>query len=224
MVIGLINGVFTAVVGHQLVRHDARHAAASLEGFTLIISHAQPVDTPGTDVTRSDELRADLRRRHLLGADLGARHRDRAPDRAHAHALGPVHGRRRRQPARRGRGRHQGPAGHDPQLHALQHAAPASSASSRPSARLRPARPAGANERPLRGISAAVIGGTLLAGGSAPSSARCIGALVLGILQDGLIIKGVSADYLSFYPGPGDHHRDGGQHLRRPRAKGGGRG
>ena len=70
------------------------------------------------------------------------------------------------------------------------------------------------------GISAAVIGGTLLAGGSGTVVGGLIGALLLGILNDGLIIKGVNADYLSFYLGPGDHHRDGGQHVRRARPEG----
>ena len=61
--------------------------------------------------------------------------------------------------------------------------------------------PAGANSVLFDAISAAVIGGTLLAGGSGTVVGALIGALFLGILRDGLIIKGVSADYLSFYLG-----------------------
>jgi simple sugar transport system permease protein len=61
--------------------------------------------------------------------------------------------------------------------------------------------PAGANAVLFDGISAAVIGGTLLAGGSGTVVGGLIGALLLGILNDGLIIKGVNADYLSFYLG-----------------------
>jgi len=61
--------------------------------------------------------------------------------------------------------------------------------------------PAGANEVLFGGIAAAVIGGTLLAGGSGTVVGGLIGALLLGILNDGLIIKGVNADYLSFYLG-----------------------
>lgn len=53
----------------------------------------------------------------------------------------------------------------------------------------------------FQAISAAVIGGTLLAGGSGTVVGGLIGALLLGILNDGLIIKGVNADYLSFYLG-----------------------
>jgi simple sugar transport system permease protein len=61
--------------------------------------------------------------------------------------------------------------------------------------------PAGANEILFDGISAAVIGGTLLAGGSGTVVGALFGALFLGVLRDGLIIKGVNADYLSFYLG-----------------------
>jgi simple sugar transport system permease protein len=60
---------------------------------------------------------------------------------------------------------------------------------------------AGANELLLKGISAAVIGGTLLAGGSGTVVGALIGALFLGILNDGLILKGVNADYQLFYLG-----------------------
>ncbi|HUB35844.1 MAG TPA: ABC transporter permease [Solirubrobacteraceae bacterium] len=60
---------------------------------------------------------------------------------------------------------------------------------------------AGANEILFQGISAAVIGGTLLAGGSGTVVGALIGALFLGILHDGLILKGVNADYQLFYLG-----------------------
>jgi simple sugar transport system permease protein len=60
---------------------------------------------------------------------------------------------------------------------------------------------AGANEILFKAISAAVIGGTLLAGGSGTVVGALIGALFLGILNDGLILKGVSADYQLFYLG-----------------------
>jgi simple sugar transport system permease protein len=61
--------------------------------------------------------------------------------------------------------------------------------------------PSGANEILFEGISAAVIGGTLLAGGSGTVVGALIGALFLGVLQDGLTIKGVNADYLFLYTG-----------------------
>ncbi len=60
---------------------------------------------------------------------------------------------------------------------------------------------AGANEILFKAISAAVIGGTLLTGGSGTVVGALIGALFLGILGDGLILKGVNADYQLFYLG-----------------------
>ncbi len=60
---------------------------------------------------------------------------------------------------------------------------------------------AGANEILFLAIAAAVIGGTLLAGGSGTVVGALIGALFLGILKDGLTLQGVNADYLLFYLG-----------------------
>jgi len=60
---------------------------------------------------------------------------------------------------------------------------------------------AGANEILFKAISAAVIGGTLLTGGSGTVVGALIGALFLGILDDGLILKGVNANYQLFYLG-----------------------
>jgi simple sugar transport system permease protein len=60
---------------------------------------------------------------------------------------------------------------------------------------------AGANEILLEAISAAVIGGTLLAGGSGTVVGALIGALFLGILHDGLVLQGVNANYLALYLG-----------------------
>jgi simple sugar transport system permease protein len=61
--------------------------------------------------------------------------------------------------------------------------------------------PAGANEILFLAIAAAVIGGTLLTGGSGTVVGALIGALFLGILKDGLILQGVNANYLLFYTG-----------------------
>jgi simple sugar transport system permease protein len=61
--------------------------------------------------------------------------------------------------------------------------------------------PAAANSVLFDGIAAAVIGGTLLVGGSGTVVGALIGALLLGILNDGLVITGVNADYLNFYLG-----------------------
>ena len=61
--------------------------------------------------------------------------------------------------------------------------------------------PSGSNEILFQAIAAAVIGGTLLRGGSGTVVGALIGALFRGVLHDGLIIKGVSADYLDLYLG-----------------------
>jgi len=61
--------------------------------------------------------------------------------------------------------------------------------------------PSGSNEILFQAMAAAVIGGTLLRGGSGTVVGALIGALFLGVLRDGLTIKGVSADYLDLYLG-----------------------
>jgi simple sugar transport system permease protein len=61
--------------------------------------------------------------------------------------------------------------------------------------------PSGPNELLLLAIAGAVIGGTLLSGGSGTVVGAFIGALFLGILKDGLILQGVDANYLLFYTG-----------------------
>src|SRR3954451_746629 len=60
---------------------------------------------------------------------------------------------------------------------------------------------AGASETMFRAVSAAVIGGTLLAGGEGPAVGALFGALFLGILRYGLTLEGVNADYLDFILG-----------------------
>ena len=60
---------------------------------------------------------------------------------------------------------------------------------------------AGASETMFRAVSAAVIGGTLLAGGKGTAIGALFGALFLGILRDGLTLEGVNADYLDFILG-----------------------
>ncbi len=61
--------------------------------------------------------------------------------------------------------------------------------------------PSGANEILFQAISAAVIGGTLLTGGSGTVVGALLGALFLGVLHDGLIITGISANYEFLYLG-----------------------
>jgi len=60
---------------------------------------------------------------------------------------------------------------------------------------------AGAAETMFRAVSAAVIGGTLLAGGQGTAIGALFGALFLGILRDGLVLQGVNADYPHFILG-----------------------
>ncbi len=60
---------------------------------------------------------------------------------------------------------------------------------------------AGASETMFRAVSAAVIGGTLLAGGEGTAIGALFGALFLGVLRDGLTLQGVNADYLDFILG-----------------------
>jgi simple sugar transport system permease protein len=61
--------------------------------------------------------------------------------------------------------------------------------------------PAQASELLFQVVSAAVIGGTLLIGGFGTVAGAMIGALFLGIVQQGLDIKGVNANYLDLYLG-----------------------
>ncbi|HWM19787.1 MAG TPA: ABC transporter permease [Ilumatobacteraceae bacterium] len=52
---------------------------------------------------------------------------------------------------------------------------------------------AGGSNLMFLGIAAAVIGGTALAGGSGTVIGAFLGAVVLGVLRDGLIVKGISS-------------------------------
>ncbi len=61
--------------------------------------------------------------------------------------------------------------------------------------------PSASNQILFQAISAAVIGGTLLRGGSGTVVGALIGAVFLGILYDGLILKGVNANYEDLYLG-----------------------
>jgi simple sugar transport system permease protein len=60
---------------------------------------------------------------------------------------------------------------------------------------------AASSEIMFRALSAAVIGGTLLAGGTGSAVGALFGALFLGILRDGLTLKGVDAQYLDLILG-----------------------
>jgi len=61
--------------------------------------------------------------------------------------------------------------------------------------------PSGSQSDLLLAIAAVIIGGTLMTGGSGTVVGALIGALFLGILTDGLVVKGVSATYEDLYLG-----------------------
>src|SRR5919199_571079 len=200
MAVGLINGVFTAVVGINSFI-TTLGMLLTIEGLTLIISHAQPVDTPGTDVAKQTtfagifgqgtypqliwaivivvvlQIVLSFTRWGLYTVAVGG------------NRLGAAEaGIKVRLVIIRNFVLCSTCAGLVGVLEAVR------TTSVQPD-------PSGANSVLFDGISAAVIGGTLLAGGSGTVVGGLIGALLLGILNDGLIIKGVNADYLSFYLG-----------------------
>jgi simple sugar transport system permease protein len=61
--------------------------------------------------------------------------------------------------------------------------------------------PSGSNSILLTAVAAVIIGGTLMTGGAGTVVGALLGALFLGILNDGLTIKGVNANYLDLYLG-----------------------
>jgi simple sugar transport system permease protein len=201
VLVGIVNGVFTAVVGINSFITTLGMLLA-LQGFTLIISNAQPVQTPGTDVlgeastfsnvfggsTYSEliwalaivivlQLVLSYTRWGLYSVAVGSNRI------AAAEA-----GIRVRLVIIRNFILCAVCAGLVGVLEAVR------TTSVQPD-------PSGANDVLFGGIAAAVIGGTLLAGGSGTVVGALIGALLLGVLNDGLIIEGVNADYLSFYLG-----------------------
>ena len=125
--VGLDNGVITTFLAGAVVHHDARDALPAER------DHAAPArGHPGVHARRrarsSEVLRSQPFEYRLLqlefwwalGIVLDA------AVRAHLDALGPAHGRDRRQPDRRGRERRQRARDQDRQLRALQHRSPAS--------------------------------------------------------------------------------------------------
>jgi simple sugar transport system permease protein len=201
MVIGLINGVFTAVVGINSFITTLGMLLA-LQGFTLIISDAEPVPTPGTSVTEDLSTFASVfgggTYSELIWAIVivGVLQVVLSYTRWGIYTVavgGNRHG--------------AAEAGIKVRLVIIRNfvmcAVCAGFVGVLEAVRTTSVQPdpAGANTVLFDGIAAAVIGGTLLAGGSGTVVGALFGALLLGILNDGLIIKGVNADYLSFYLG-----------------------
>ena len=130
------------------------------------------------------------------------------------HAAGPAHLRRRRQRTRRGAVGRQGQPGQDVRLHVLRLLRGASSGSSSP-ASCRPSHPATGETFELNAIAAAVLGGTSMSGGRGRIGGTIVGAFVIGILSDGLVMMGVSSLLADGDQGPRHHRRRG----HRPGAK-----
>jgi len=61
--------------------------------------------------------------------------------------------------------------------------------------------PSGSNQFLLYAVAAVIIGGTLMTGGEGTVVGALLGALFIGLLQDGLTVKGVSATYEDLYIG-----------------------
>jgi simple sugar transport system permease protein len=61
--------------------------------------------------------------------------------------------------------------------------------------------PSGSNAILLQAIAAVIIGGTLMTGGAGTVVGALIGALFLGVLNFGLVLKGVNANYEDLYLG-----------------------
>jgi len=222
MVVGLINGVFTAVIGVTSFV-TTLGALFTLEGLTLIISHAAPVLTPGASVT-SHTVNVP----HIVNG-----HRIFLPETVnHVGTFATIFGggtysefiwalvivailqvvlvwtRWGRYTVAVGSNRlGAAEAGVRVRLVLIRNFVLCSTLAGLVgvleavrSTSVQPD-PAGANVILFDGISAAVIGGTLLAGGSGTVVGALIGALFLGILHDGLTLKGVNANYLDFYLG-----------------------
>jgi simple sugar transport system permease protein len=201
MVVGVINGVFTAVVGINSFVTTLGMLLA-LTGFTLIISDAEPVQAPGTTIAGELSTFASIfgggTYSELIWAlvIVGVLQVVLSYTRWGIYTVavgGNKHG--------------AAEAGIKVRLVIIRNFIMCSlcaglvgvleavrTTSVQPD-------PSGANSVLFDGIAAAVIGGTLLAGGSGTVVGALIGALLLGILNNGLIIEGVNADYLNFYLG-----------------------
>jgi simple sugar transport system permease protein len=199
--VGLINGFFTAVVGINSFIATLG-MLLGLEGFTLIISSAEPVTTPGTSVTEGMSTFASV-----FG---GGTYSELIWALAIVVALQVVLSFTRWVIYSVAVGSNRwaaAEAGIMVRLVIIRNfvvcAMCAGLVGVLEAVRTTSVQPdpSGANAILFNGIAAAVIGGTLLVGGSGTVVGGLIGALLLGILNDGLIIQGVNADYLSFYLG-----------------------
>ncbi len=197
----------------------------TFEGLSLIISHGTPVATPGAQITPKIVQVHHVVNGHSIVLTENVNHigtfakifgggvyseliwavvivRDPA-GRADVHALGPLHGRDRLATSSappRPASRCSCVTIRNFVLCALLRRRSSGIFEAVRSQTIQPD-PSGPNELLLIAIAGAVIGGTLLSGGSGTVVGAFIGALFLGILHDGLILQGVNADYLVFYTG-----------------------
>jgi simple sugar transport system permease protein len=198
--LGLVNGFFTAVVGVSSFVVTLG-SLFTLEGLALIISHGEPVETPGAQINHLgtfasvfghgiySELIWALAIVLLLQAVLTFTRWGLYTVAVGSNKLGAAE------------------AGVRVRLVIIRNFILCSTASgfvgileAVRAGSVQPD-PAGANEILLKVIAAAVIGGTLMTGGSGTVVGALIGALFLGILYDGLTLQGVNANYLLFYLG-----------------------
>ena len=203
MLVGLFNGFVVAVVGISSFVATLG-TLFTLDGLTLIISHATQVTTPGTSVVQGGDVRSDLRRRAPTRSCSGRSGSSIVLQLVLSFTRWGIYtvavGGNRLGAAEAGVKDQASCCSRNFVLCAalagfvgILEAVRASTSTPDPS---------GANAILFQAISAAVIGGTLLQRRRrAPSIGALIGAIFLGILQDGLTIKGVNANYLYFYLG-----------------------
>jgi simple sugar transport system permease protein len=201
MAVGFVNGFFTAIVGIASFVTTLGMLLA-LEGFTLIISNAQPVTTPGT--TAAGEMGTFAKifgggiYSELIWALVIVAILQLVLIRTRWGVYSVAVGSNRIGAAEAGIGvkwviiRNFIICSLCAGVVGVMEAVRTTSVQPDPS---------GANAILFDGISAAVIGGTLLAGGQGTAIGALFGALFLGILRDGLTLEGVNADYLDFILG-----------------------
>jgi simple sugar transport system permease protein len=220
--VGVINGFFTAIVGVNSFIATLGTLFA-LEGLTLIISHAQPVATPGAQVTSTTvEVSHVVNGHHIVLPETvnhistfarvfgGGTYSELIWALAIVAVLQVLLSRTRWGLYTIAVGSNRigaSEAGVRVRLVVMRNFVLCSTCAGLvgilEAVRATSIQPdtAGANAILLEAISAAVIGGTLLAGGSGTVVGALIGALFLGILHDGLVLQGVNANYLALYLG-----------------------
>ena len=220
--VGVINGFFTAIVGVNSFITTLGTLFA-FEGLTLIISHAQPVQTPGAEVTSTTvNVEHVVNGHHIVLPETvnhistfarvfgGGTYSELIWALAIVAILQVLLSRTRWGLYTVAVGSNRlgaSEAGVKVRLVVIRNfvlcSACAGLVGILEAVRATSVQPdtAGANAILLEAISAAVIGGTLLAGGSGTVVGALIGALFLGILHDGLVLQGVNANYLALYLG-----------------------